>query len=344
MNQDNYSVISKLLHRLALGNRAVAEMSFDIDQALAKNAPAAEIVGPPVFISGLARSGTTLLLHLLFQSGEFRSLTYRDMPFVLAPNLWRRITSGSRNDMVAEERAHGDGIKIDFDSPEAFEEVFWRVFSGVHYLGDDCLRPMVADTAILAQFRGYIAAIMNNGSRLRYLSKNNNNILRLSSIRLAFPTAIVVVPFRAPLQHAYSLMRQHRQFLREHAQNKFAQDYMTWLGHHEFGGDHRPFVFDGIRPRGMPEEDLHYWLQIWCDAYEFLLVNAPSDCVFLCYEEFCSNADTVWPSLLKRLAIDEYAFETSLRLVEREISEPVSAELMARSSDIHRCLIERISR
>ena len=36
-----------------------------------------------VFITGLARSGTTILLNALYKSNIFASLTYSDMPFVL---------------------------------------------------------------------------------------------------------------------------------------------------------------------------------------------------------------------------------------------------------------------
>ena len=32
----------------------------------------------------------------------------------------------SKNSVLDHERAHNDGIKIDLQSPEAFEEVFWR--------------------------------------------------------------------------------------------------------------------------------------------------------------------------------------------------------------------------
>ena len=36
-----------------------------------------------VFVMGLARSGTTVLLNALYESSEFASLSYKDMPFVL---------------------------------------------------------------------------------------------------------------------------------------------------------------------------------------------------------------------------------------------------------------------
>ena len=81
-----------------------------------------------VFITGLARSGTTILLNSLYKSNSFASLTYLDMPFVLAPNLWSKISS-KKIFIDVKERAHEDGIKLSIESPEAFEEVFWKTFS-----------------------------------------------------------------------------------------------------------------------------------------------------------------------------------------------------------------------
>ena len=80
------------------------------------------------FVSGLARSGTTILLNAIYESDEFSSLSYKDMPFVLAPNLWSKLSFAIKKDIDLVERAHGDGIKVSTDSPEAFEEVFWMTF------------------------------------------------------------------------------------------------------------------------------------------------------------------------------------------------------------------------
>ena len=45
----------------------------------------------------------------------------------------------SRRDIAKTERAHGDDVLVDADSPESFDEVFWRIFTGDEYLGDDRL-------------------------------------------------------------------------------------------------------------------------------------------------------------------------------------------------------------
>ena len=282
MRKSGYGVLEKLLHHLTLGNRLIAEASFDLEQAF-YHPPLSEVIdGQHVFIAGLARSGTTMLMRRFYATGTFRSLTYRDMPFVLMPNVWRTMTGFRRRHMEKKERAHGDGIWIDFDSPEALEEVFWRVFAGDSFIKPDCLVPMTVEQETLMKFQRYVAAILAGGNaatQKRYLSKNNNNILRLGSIKKAFPHAFIVIPFRDPLQQANSLMQQHDRFHSMNQADPFIGSYMTWLAHHEFGPDHRPFRFSE-NPISYPPNSLNYWLRIWHDTYDWLLHHAPGRLVF----------------------------------------------------------------
>ena len=237
LSQSDYGFGSRLLHRLALGSRAVAETAMDLDRNMFKVDREAAVTGQHVFVSGLARAGTTILMRQLHATGQFRSLTYRDMPFVLAPNLWAKLTGRAQKSGVAQERAHGDGIAVDFDSPEALEEVFWRHFCADSYIQDTHLIPMQADAETRGAFQSYVAAILLQSRVTRYLSKNNNNIMRLPSIADSFPRATILVPFRDPVAHAQSLLKQHQSFVDRHATDKFARSYMTWLAHHEFGAD-----------------------------------------------------------------------------------------------------------
>ena len=60
-----------------------------------------------VFLSGMARSGTTILLNNIYRTEEFASLTYRDMPFILSPNICMKLYK-SGIDLDEQERAHKD--------------------------------------------------------------------------------------------------------------------------------------------------------------------------------------------------------------------------------------------
>jgi len=305
MRNASYSSLDKLLHRLALGSRSIAEMAFDVDQSVSRYAVADAIGGEHVFVSGLARSGTTILMRRLHESGRFRSLTYRDMPFVLAPTLWGKINGIARANDEPVERAHADGIFISADSPESLDEVFWRVFDGDRYIKDDRLVPHIPDPELVARFQRYVASILNSArsSESRYLSKNNNNILRLGMLSAAFPAAVFLIPFRDPIRHAGSLMQQDRRFVALQNADPFVLTYMNRLAHHEFGKGHRPFVFSDDTMNPYSRDEVDYWLFLWCEVYDRLLDTAPDGAIFVCYEDLCSDP-AVWRRLARRCGIE----------------------------------------
>ena len=299
----DYGPGSKILHRIALGTPFVGEALFDIEKSLYGSKSRAVNEENHVFVSGLARAGTTILMRRLYESGQFGSLTYRDMPFALAPNLWSKMSSPSLKDKELEERAHGDGIMVDYDSPEALEEVFWKARCGSGYIQNDSLTPMAASEEIIDDFRTYVSLILHKTDKNRYLSKNNNNILRLGSLVEAFPQATILIPFRQPQQQAYSLLRQHRMFRQRHTEDTFSRNYMSWLAHHEFGSDHRPFKF-AEQPAGVGDTDtIDYWLEAWIQAYTYVLAHLPEQAIPVCYETLCNSDSGTWEQLQDRLAL-----------------------------------------
>src|SRR5204862_7656342 len=115
---------------------------------------------------------------------------------------------GRKRHVDASERGHGYGLTHDLDSPEAIEEVFWRALEGNRYLRRDGLAPMEPRAETLANFRDYVRLVLLRNGGARYLSKNNNNILRLEGLAISFPDAFLIHPFRDPLQQALSLLSQ----------------------------------------------------------------------------------------------------------------------------------------
>ena len=294
----DYSALDKFLHRMALGSAPLAEMLHDMERGMfLKSAPAD--TGRHVFVTGLARAGTTILMREIHRTGEFGSLTYADMPFVLAPNLWARISRKGQTAGVRSERAHGDGIEVDFQSPEALDEVFWRGFAGKSYITPEGLVPHQPDTDLIAAYRDLIRLVLRKAGKTRYVSKNNNNILRIATLAKTMPEAVFLVPLRDPLTHAASLLAQHRRFLDA---EPFTQQYMIWLGHHEFGATHRPFVF-GKAPKGDPMT-LDYWLDEWISAHTALdqAEAASGNVVFVPYEAL-SRDPAVWQAVAARIGL-----------------------------------------
>lgn len=315
MHASGYNSFSKFLHKVLLGIRPVAEISFDIEKALFTKGDLSHVTdGRHVFVSGLARSGTTILMRSLHETASFASLTYEDMPFVLAPNLWKQI-SLKKSGNALKERAHKDGILINDKSPEALDEVFWKVLLQDNYIQKDRLLINEIPSGTLDAYEQYVLLVIRRnfvGNKLRYLSKNNNNILRLNFLLEKFPNACVIIPFRDPLQHAISLLAQHHNFCEIQRADKFALNYMTWIGHYEFGLNQKPFYLeDDLVFKRMLEydkNDINFWLLTWLNYYSYVLKKYSEKAILFCYETFCNAPGSVLHYLARRINLPEIEF------------------------------------
>lgn len=267
----DHSKVARVFQQITLGSNAIAELTFDLEKAMYGKRAATVECGPPIFVTGMARAGTTALLRALYAQGIFATLTFRDLPFLLAPNIWNRISARYRHDIAAQPRGQDDGILQNLDSPEALEEVFWRVHDGIRYIGKGSLKAYTPPLETLNDYRVYVRLILLRHGGRRYLAKNNNNVLRLSGLLHAFPDALIVHPFRDPVQHIASLMHHFDHAVKTQATDRFKLSYMNHLAHHEFGLAHRPFSFPGKPVRGSDVKDPNYWLGHWIDLHSFLI-------------------------------------------------------------------------
>ncbi len=338
MAHPDYGLIERLLHRLALGPALLRQATFDL-QAMALREEAAREIVAPVFIAGLARSGSTVLLNTLHGSGQFRSLTYRDMPFVLMPGVWSGMSRGSHRKGQAQERAHGDGLTVEYDSPEAFEEVFWRTFAGTEYVQPDAVIAHVPDAEARRNFPKFIRHVLASDpapEARRYLSKNNNNLLRLPTLRSIFPDAHILIPFRSPLQHALSLLRQHKKFCRIHSEDRFSMQYMSWLGHWEFGLQHKQYQFGEEKGVWHPD-DINYWLHTWLNAHQYAIDRVTEQPIYLCYESICESEGVILNALFERLGVTvDFSGNGGIyRAAELREHRAVDPELLARCESVY---------
>jgi len=308
---NNYSALQRFLHRTVLSSQLIREIMFDVEQSIFLKKDD-NFDDNHVFVAGLARSGTTILLNAIHQSNQFASLTYDDMPFILAPNLWGKINRKSTHG-EAKERAHGDGVRVSTNSPEAFEEVFWKTFS---------------DNSIIREefFIKFISLILKKNNKTRYLSKNNQNIRRLDLISEIFPRSIILIPFRDPLQHAFSLYSQHMKFVKEQNEDSFIRDYMKWIGHSEFGLDYKM-----IHPSNLlypNEKDFNHWLEQWYLTYKSVLELSAEHGEFylIGYESLCNNPK-VWVNVKDLLGINQeikFLFKESKKVIGQTFDNNLS--------------------
>ena len=265
-----------------------------------------------VFVAGLARSGTTILLNAIYQSNQFASLTYDDMPFILAPNFWAKISPRKSHGKL-QERAHGDSIRVSTNSPEAFEEVFWKTFAD--------------DLKIREEFFiKFIALILKKNNKTRYLSKNNQNIRRLVLISEIFPRSKILIPFRDPLQQTLSLFSQHMKFVNEQNEDTFVRDYMKWIGHSEFGLDYKMIHSSNLQYPN--ESKFNHWLEQWYLTYKSVLeLSAIHEEFYLIgYESLCGNPK-VWVNVKDLLGINQeikFLFKESKKVIGQTFDNNLS--------------------
>lgn len=316
---NKYSFLQRKLHQLALSSQLLREVTFDAETSLVSTKQSTD---KHVFVAGLARSGTTILLNALYKSRKFASLSYIDMPFVLAPNLWSKLSSNKHNGNNVE-RAHGDGIRISAESPEAFEEVFWITFDE-------------NDNHIEERFKRYVQLINNKYSKKRYLSKNNQNVKRLNLISKIFPNSKIIIPFRDPIQHANSLLFQHQRFIEYSKKDFFISNYMKWIGHTEFGPNYIPIYNENLR--FVDDLNINHWLEQWYLTYRNCLKTYKNNenVYFICYEQLCSSK-VYWLDLLQRLSLKEiygFEFKESVKEISIQVDHCISAKGLSLYSEL----------
>jgi hypothetical protein len=275
----------------------------------------------PVFVCGLARAGTTILLEFLAGLPNVATHRYRDFPFVHVPFWWNRFLDlAPRREGSPTERAHGDGIEVTSESPEAMEEGIWMTFF------PDAHNPEVsavldADTgneAFERFYRDHIRKLLLVRAGDRYVAKGNYNVTRLDYLLKLFPDARFVVPVRDPVSHVYSLIRQQRNFLRGQQGNPRAVEYLRRIGHFEFGIDRRPIdTGDAESVRRVialwqAGEEVEGWALYWRMMHE-LIVDRVMDNARLCeavmvvrYEDLCARPEPVLAELLAHCRLAEH--------------------------------------
>ena len=355
-----YTRISRWLHWLALEIGVIRIMSFELEKVLylKKAIRDPRIIDQPLYVLGLARSGTTVVLEILEKTGAFHSTTYRDMPFVLCPNFWQGLTRYSRLNPRFATRAHGDGIVIGFDSPESFEEVFWRTACETRPGSD--LAYMSANEETLSDFAAYrqlsvFSALSHDfrtaqaPDKMRYLSKNNNNVMRLNELS-SQPGAQLVLVIRDPLATAWSLYRQHQRFIQLQTDDAFVTAYMRWLAHYEFGLGHKPLMTGTQYLQGMNPNQPNYWLAYWLGLYENLwqtFTSMPADqrtrILWISHERMCQAPKEELGRLFSFAKIDKSAepFTAMLRPAEiRDLTDRFDPNLIERARNLHREILK----
>jgi hypothetical protein len=177
----------------------------------------------------------------------------------------------------------------------------------------------------------------------RYLSKNNNNLLRLQYLA-ADPTATIFVVYRNPVATARSLYRQHQRFYALQSMDTFTLRYMRWLAHHEFGIIHRPFCFavDKMVTTCTPD-DPNYWLDYWNAVYSHILQQSDLPLRFVDHDAMCALPQQMLESIFKIIGIKADIPRLAKQITPPRLESPPEgefyADMLSRAEETYRALL-----
>ena len=260
-------------------------------------------VTKPIFISGLARSGSTILLEILNSHPQCGSYQYSDFPFLHFNFFWNTLRLLIPSNPKKIERAHKDRIMINNQSPEALDEILWMSF--FNHLHDSKIANILDETTENQEFetfyRDSILKLLALRKSKRYVSKNNYNIARLPYLLKIFPDAHFIIPIRKPHDHIYSLHKQHKLLRAMQEQDPRGRRYMARHGHFEFGLDFKPVNFghpentQAILQDWRHEQYISAYARYWSEIYSFLhrqMTENPKlakQCLIVRYDDLCTD-------------------------------------------------------
>src|SRR5439155_659317 len=76
--RSNYSLLDRMLHRLAFGSSAVQLTAADVEATMYGSRYRKIVVQKPVFVTSIPRAGTTLVLQMLTDVASLATHKYRD--------------------------------------------------------------------------------------------------------------------------------------------------------------------------------------------------------------------------------------------------------------------------
>jgi hypothetical protein len=262
----------------------------------------------PIYIAGLARAGSTILLECLSRHPETATHRYRDNPLIHIPFWWNWfVDRAGQTDSVALERFHRDRIFVTPESPEAMEEVLWMDFFPTSHSPEvsNVLDSQTKNPTFEDFYMNHIRKVLLARRARRYLAKNNYNISRLRYLKALFPDACFIIPVRDPIEHVASLGKQHILLCEKENADPRVLEYMRNTGHFEFGLDRRPqnfgdqTVVDKILRHWKSEDDVQGLACQWNSAYSFVLDQIAQDdelgraSLLINYRDLCKAPEKV---------------------------------------------------
>ncbi|MFW9787374.1 MAG: sulfotransferase [Candidatus Thorarchaeota archaeon] len=288
-------------------------------------------VDRPIFVTGIARAGTTITLEMLSHHPDVAYHRYLHMVLPYAPHWIQQIADKTPIMLAFTERIHKDRIEVNRTSPEAVEEIFWQRYfkDTLNESKSNVLRAEVSNPEFESFYKEHIRKLLADQKRIRYAAKNNYNVTRMEYIQKILPDVKFVIIVRNPFDHIASLSKQDIIFREIEEQDPRLLDWTKIIGHREFGGakicinvDDTDLVEeirnDWSNKNTYVEGWAKYWASIYSHVHQTLKNNQQlaKASLVVRYETLCESPDKTIDKIFEHVELEIKKFKEKQHYVE----------------------------
>jgi hypothetical protein len=291
----------------------------------------------PIYITGLARAGTTITLEMLNKHPDVASHRYLHMVLPYSPHWTQNIANYTPIMKSPVERLHKDRIAVTQDSPEAVEEILWqKFFKNTHdETRSNILDNRVQNLQFESFYRDHIKKLLLNRKATRYLAKNNYNVARMEYLQKIFPDVKFVIIIRNPFDHIASLAKQDEILKELEYNDPRLLDWTKIIGHREFGTAKVCINFNDTkiiqkirRLWNQKETYMEGWAVYWAETYSYIHKkletnrNLAKACLMVRYEDLCKSSEMTIDKIIDHIEVDPKKFRTIKKYYSKRLNKP----------------------
>lgn len=291
----------------------------------------------PIYITGLARAGTTIILEMLDKHPDLASHKYQNVLMPYLPDWFSEMANRFNFYKKPFERLHRDGIFVNRESPEAVEEVFWqKFFKNLHNEKvSNVLSKSDSNPKFEKFYELHLKKLILNQNCSRYLAKNNYLVSRLDYLLKIFPNSKILLIIRNPVEHIASLIKQSKLFRLLEQQNPLLPDWLKIVGHNEFGRNQMCINVGNTdlinEVRKLWRKKTSYvkgWAFYWTSIYNFIAdqletkKNLKKATLIVRYDELCETPEIIIDKILDHTELSAEKFETVKKFYGGNLHKP----------------------
>ncbi|MFX1251085.1 MAG: sulfotransferase [Promethearchaeota archaeon] len=325
--------IAKFLHEFpSLANTLHMIETFKLKRKLEKVR-----IDRPIYITGFARAGTTIILEMLSQHPDVATHRYLHMVLPYTPYWVQQIANFVPLMTSPVERVHKDEILVTRDSPEAVEEIFWQKFfeNSQHEANSNILDTHTQHPQFETFYRFHIKKLLINQHATRYLAKNNYNVARMEYLQKLFPDVKFIILIRNPFNHIASLAKQDIILKELEREDPRLLDWTKIIGHREFGSARICINLDNFETVqrihqlwNQRDTYIKSWAIYWATVYSYIHRKLQTNpdlakaSLIVRYEDLCKSSAKIIDRIIEHIGLNPKKFDKVKQYYSTRLHEP----------------------